>query len=258
MIMPGDLMRRIDPKVAYFTIPFSNDGSAVRVSLSVLWSVYSTMGFNKVNGNLYISFERVLRQNFDKPWRYTPYSNLPKRAVINSRYFTIPSLKSGFPHQYKKIDSNTNINFRIARHRNRFPENDIEASQEDSEKVTNKWKNLLKKETVTVRESSKVIGRPSSRAVASLPSPLQYCSLHQQIQEMITQNSGEENVNLSTKAKAELLWWIQNLSLYNDKSLTTPPPHLIISSDASKQGWRASFQGESTGSRGLWRKMYCI
>ena len=60
-------MRKIDPKVAYFTIPFSTDGSAVRVSWSMLWSVYNTMGFNKVNGNLHISFERVPRQNFDKP-----------------------------------------------------------------------------------------------------------------------------------------------------------------------------------------------
>ena len=64
---------------------------------------------------------------------------------------------------------------------------------------------------------------------------------------MITQISCEGNVELSTQDKRQLLWWIQNLSLYNGKSLVTPPPQLIISSDASKHGWGASCQGKSTG-----------
>ena len=75
---------------------------------------------------------------------------------------------------------------------------------------------------------------------------------------MITQISWEENVKLSPQAKTDMLWWIQNLSLYVGKSLVTPPPQLIISSDASKQDWGASCQGKSPERPWSLRRKYYV
>ena len=43
---------------------------------------------------------------------------------------------------------------------------------------------------------------------------------------------------ISVEARKELLWWKENLTLCNRRSLIYAPPHIIISSDASLQGWR--------------------
>ena len=64
---------------------------------------------------------------------------------------------------------------------------------------------------------------------------------------MNSKNSSEEKITLSEQAKGAFNWQIQNLNLYNAKSLITPPAQLIISSDASSQDCEASCQGQWTG-----------
>ena len=50
-------------------------------------------------------------------------------AAISWGHFNLLSVTSGFSHQYKEIEFNTNIDFSISRHRNIFSKNDIEPSQ---------------------------------------------------------------------------------------------------------------------------------
>ena len=50
--------------------------------------------------------------------------------------------------------------------------------------------------------------------------------------------------------KQELQWWIENSRICNGKGLIQGPPDLIIESDASKKGWGARCQRQSTG--GAW------
>ena len=115
-------------------------------------------------------------------------------------------------------------------------------------KVQNHCQEILENGKVTVRELSKLIGRLSSTAIAVLPAPLHYRHLqHQQIQKLISHNSFEEKVELSVEARKELLWWKENLILCNGRSLISSPPQIIISSDASLQGWGASCHGLTTG-----------
>ena len=49
-----------------------------------------------------------------------------------------------------------------------------------------------------------------------------------------------DKVAISMKAKKELLWWKGHLTLCNGRSSISSPPQIIISSDASLQGWEAS------------------
>ena len=48
----------------------------------------------------------------------------------------------------------------------------------------------------------------------------------------------------------DLQWWIDQLSIWNGRSLISPAPDLIITTDASLKGWGAVCQGVHT--RGLW------
>ena len=57
---------------------------------------------------------------------------------------------------------------------------------------------------------------------------------------------------LTKEALAELEWWIGNLSLNNGRTLLKSSRGLIISPDASTQGWGASCCGHSTG--GQWSR----
>ena len=115
-------------------------------------------------------------------------------------------------------------------------------------KVQNRCQEILENEKVTVRELSKLIRRLSSTAIAVLPAPPHYRHLqHQQIQKLIFHNSFEEKVEVSVEARKELLWWKENLTLCNSRSLISSPPQIIISSDASLQGWGASCHRLTTG-----------
>ena len=105
-------------------------------------------------------------------------------------------------------------------------------------KIQNHCQEILENGKVTVRKLSKLIGMLSSTAIAVLPEPLHYGHLqHQQIQKLICHKSFEEKVEISVEAKKELLWWKETLSLCNGRSLISSPPQIIISSDASLQGW---------------------
>ena len=118
-------------------------------------------------------------------------------------------------------------------------------------KLQNRCQEILEKGKVTVMELSKLIGRLSSTATAVLPASFHYRHLyHQQIQKLICHNSFEEKMTISVEAKKELLWRKENLTPCNGKSLISPRPQIIMSSDALWQGWGASCQGLTTG--GAW------
>ena len=104
----------------------------------------------------------------------------------------------------------------------------------------NHCQKTLEKGKVTVGELSKLICRLSSTATTALPAPFHYDHIqHQQIQKLICYNTFKQEVAILVETRKELLWWKENLTLCNRRSLTFPLPQIIISSDASLQGWGA-------------------
>ena len=66
---------------------------------------------------------------------------------------------------------------------------------------------------------------------------------------------------LNENPKIELKWWVQNLKLCNGQTLIQSPAEVLMQTDASTKGWRATCNGISTGGdvvvvmyRGLLRK----
>lgn len=123
--------------------------------------------------------------------------------------------------------------------------------QEKVDKIISQCKSLLSVPKVSVRELMKLIGRLSSTAIAVLPAPLQYRAMQrQQIQELSSSRNYDSLIILTKEVKNELNWWCLNLQLSNGRLLVSPPPQLILSSDASLQGWGAYCNGQRTG--GQW------
>ena len=100
---------------------------------------------------------------------------------------------------------------------------------------------------------TKLIGLLSSTAEAVLPAQLQCLYLQQiQVESLSRDPSYQHQVTRNSSAKQELLWWVQNLKLFNGRFLIQTQAQMVIQTDASKTGWGASCQGLTT--RGVWSK----
>lgn len=101
-----------------------------------------------------------------------------------------------------------------------------------------------------VRELARVIGRMTAALQAITPAPLCYRNLQRLKNRTFRSSlSYESIVTLDQCAEEELQWWIKEVHRWNGKPITTPPPDMIIETDASLLGWGA-WMGMSTG--GLW------
>ena len=91
---------------------------------------------------------------------------------------------------------------------------------------------------------TKLIGKLGLTAQAILPAQLQVRYLQRlQIQALKLSKCYHAKVHLDKDEKDEIFWWIENVRLYNGKSLILPPTDLCISTDASTKGWGATCQG---------------
>ena len=51
------------------------------------------------------------------------------------------------------------------------------------------------------------------------------------------------------KKKTELLWWIENLKISNERKRRLQEPHLLMQTDTSIKDWGAHYSGISTGKK---------
>ena len=125
---------------------------------------------------------------------------------------------------------------------------EITLPQEKLVKLMPQCKRVAECKEITIMDLTKLIGKLGSIAQAILPAQLQvryFQSL--QIQALKLSKCYHAKVHLDKDAKDEFFWWIENLRLYNRKSLILPPADLCISTDASTKGWGPTCQEISTG-----------
>ena len=108
-------------------------------------------------------------------------------------------------------------------------------------------KQVAESKEIIIVDLTKLIGKLGSTAQAILPAQIQVRYLQGfQIQALKLSKCYHVKVHIDQDAKEELFWWIENLRLYNGKSLILLPADLGISTDASTKGWVATCQGIST------------
>ena len=222
---------------------------SIRVLLPLLRAFSSSSGFYKAIKSPYISFEKAQckNNNFYLDDMLLMASSLEDLLMArDTLIFILQHL--GFLINIKKSYLEPTSTLEFLGVIVDSGETTLSLPKEKLLKVQNHCQEILENGKVTVRKLSKLIGRLSSTAIAVLPAPLHYRHLHhQQIQKLISHNSIEEKVEISVEARKELLWWKENLTLCNGRSLISSPRQIIISSDASLQGWGASCHGLTTG-----------
>ena len=110
---------------------------------------------------------------------------------------------------------------------------------------------MLSQTELTVRDIARLIGKLTASIQAIFPAPLHYRQL-QSLKNTALQSGGNYNtkVSLNPACQEELQWWIAHLNAWNGRAILTPPPDLVIETDASQQGWGAICKEVRTG--GLW------
>ena len=119
-------------------------------------------------------------------------------------------------------------------------------------KIQEECRQVLQQRSVRVCQLSHLIGMLTATILAVLPAPLHY--RHLQMQKSKALLAGHQNYNaqvvLDLECKSELKWWFRHLQDWNGKSLISPAPDLVITTDSSMMGWGAVCNGTTT--QGLW------
>ena len=111
---------------------------------------------------------------------------------------------------------------------------------------------IVKKETVTIGDLAKVIGKIVASFPAVMYGPLHYRQLEKEKKIALVQNAGrsDRRMTLSSQAKTELHWWINNVeTAYNVMHQTQPD--ITLTSDASYIGWGCACGQTQSGGQWL-------
>ena len=123
-----------------------------------------------------------------------------------------------------------------------------------SEKVENiklACRQILAEKSATVRQLAKLTGKLVSTLQAVIPANLQCRFLQMlQIKSLMLGKTYETKVDLTIEAQEELAWWINQIDQSNGRSVISPSPDIVITSDASNAGWGAVYLDKRTG--GTW------
>ena len=123
--------------------------------------------------------------------------------------------------------------------------------QQKAVQIQKECRLLLNTNRPTIRHLSRVLGLLEACRPAVWSAPLHYRQL-QTLQINALQRWANFNapVDLTPSAKSDLSWWVTTLQTPQGSPIVPPIADLTISSDASKQGWGASWGSQRTG--GLW------
>ena len=121
-------------------------------------------------------------------------------------------------------------------------------------KVLDLCKSLLKENPTSLHLLSQLQGFLESCRPAVWLAPLHFRHLQSCLIQQVALNNGsyQGTVLLDPLALGELQWWITNIKRANGSPIHPPATEMVITSDASKMGWSATYGNLSTNGR--WSK----
>ena len=127
----------------------------------------------------------------------------------------------------------------------------VRPTQEKKDSIISVCQGLLGKETTKIRTVAQIIGKIVSLFPGELYGPLHYRQIDREKTAALRASRGnfDSNMSLSVQAQDELKWWISSVNQAH-RPLIRPHYSLLITTDASSNGWGAVCNGTSTG--GLW------
>lgn len=121
-------------------------------------------------------------------------------------------------------------------------------SKEKVTKLKKSCREVLSTKNLTVRELAKITGKLVSTLQAIIPANLQCRFLQMlQIKAIMSGKTFEAKIVLTKEAREELIWWVNQIDQSNGRSIITATPDLVLTTDASNEGWGAVCQEIRTG-----------
>lgn len=119
------------------------------------------------------------------------------------------------------------------------------------QKIKELSRQVIQSNHVSIRFLSELIGNLTASIQAIFLASLHYRHLQSEKNMVLRQGGGYNTiVTLSDQAIKEVNWWVNQVEVWNRKSLINPNPAVIIQSDASKKGWGAVCEKMCIG--GIW------
>ena len=108
-----------------------------------------------------------------------------------------------------------------------------------------------RKDHISIREVAKVIGKIVASFPAVMYGPLHYRQMEKEKKEALRHNAGDfdQHMSLSSRAKKELHWWIENTPTAFHV-IHQSDPDITLTSDASNSGWGCACGTDRSG--GVW------
>jgi hypothetical protein len=127
----------------------------------------------------------------------------------------------------------------------------IKLTEEKANEIKSVCHNLLVDTSPTIRAVARVTGKIIATFPGVMHGPLYYRYIEKDKCFALKCNKGcfDKHMTLSSKAKAELEWWTENI-MDAQNNIYRDPPLDILTTDASNQGWGAVYKDQTTG--GLW------
>ena len=122
--------------------------------------------------------------------------------------------------------------------------------QDKIDTVVHQIEALLQKRKVTVRNVAKIIGSLVACFPAAQYGPLHYRKLEREKIATLKVNRGNYDgfMTITREMEEELCWWKDNISTQY-RCIIRPNPNLIVTTDASLEGWGSVCDNERTGGR---------
>jgi hypothetical protein len=118
------------------------------------------------------------------------------------------------------------------------------------QKVLHKCREILVAPTLCVREVAQLIGLIVSSFPAVFEGKMHYRFLEREkISALRVHDDFDCEIELSDLAKADIQWWLKNLTNKNGCTIQNYTPDLVIETDASLGGWGAVCQEQSVNGR---------
>ena len=128
----------------------------------------------------------------------------------------------------------------------------VKLTLERANDLVSSCRSVIKKESISIRELASVIGKIVASFPAVMYGPLHYRQMEKEKKNALALNAGkfERHMTLSSQAKAELSWWIDNTATAFNVIEQTDPV-ITLTSDASKTGWGCTCKQVRSGGEWL-------
>ena len=121
----------------------------------------------------------------------------------------------------------------------------IRLTEEKATQISTASRKAKERESTSVRELPRLIGKMMATLPAILPPPLWYRELQRLKNEAYQRSqSFDSTIVLNQEALLELDWWSTRQNLMEGKKVSTQEPDLTMETDASMLGWGAVCQDE--------------